>query len=209
MRGPEPGGIKPPLRVLESRRMRLVLASTSPRRAQVLRDAGIAFEALAPDVDESYRSGESAVARVTRLAEEKARAAAKQLSGAAIVAGFDTEVVLGNRVFGKPASPDDARDMLRTLSGQTHEVITGVCLLRSENARVEHEITRVSFAPLSDAEIAAYVATGEPLDKAGAYAVQGRGGRFVTLIDGCYFNVVGLPLARVCRLLREIGWQEW
>ena len=185
--------------------MRLILASTSPRRAQILRDADIAFDVAAPHVDESYRAGESAVVRVTRLAEEKARAAAQGISAPALVAGFDTEVVLGETIFGKPASPEDARAMLRALAGRTHEVITGVAVIVAAGARLEHEVTRVTFAPLSDSEIDAYVASGEPLDKAGAYAVQGRGGRFVTRIEGCYFNVVGLPLARFCRLLREVG----
>ena len=185
--------------------MRLILASSSPRRAQILRDAGIAFDVVAPNVDESYRPGESAVARVTRLAESKARGAAREVSGPALIAGFDTEVVLGERIFGKPATPDDAREMLRALSGQTHNVITGVALVTSGKARIEHEVTRVTFATLSEAEITDYVATGEPLGKAGAYAVQGRGGRFVTRIEGCYFNVVGLPLARFCRLWQEMG----
>ena len=115
-----------------------------------------------------------------------------------------------DEIFGKPASPDDARRMLRLLSGATHEVHTGLAIIRRPGAAeaVVEEATRVTFAPLSDNEIDAYIATGEPFDKAGAYGIQGIGGRFVTRIEGCYFNVMGLPLARLWVLLREFGWKE-
>jgi septum formation protein len=200
--------------------MKLILASASPRRAEILRDAGIPFEALPARADESKRDGEAPVALVRRLAETKARAAAEQSSRTLfdeprIVVGADTEVVIDGAVLGKPRSADDARAMLRLLSGRTHEVITGLAVLRvprgatqAEAARVEEETTRVTFAALEDAEIAAYVASGEPFDKAGAYAIQGRAGRYVTRIEGCYFNVVGLPLARLWRILRDLGWPE-
>lgn len=196
--------------------MKLILASASPRRAEVLCDAGIAFEAVSTNVDESPRSNESPEELVIRLAEAKARSAAARLlpvSGPAIVLGADTEVVAdgpgGRQLLGKPASAQDARAMLRCLSGRTHEVITGLFLIHlpAGVTRVERETTRVTFAPLTDEEIDAYVATGEPFDKAGAYAIQGRGGRYVTRVEGCYFNVVGLPLARLYRHLRELGWQ--
>ncbi len=188
--------------------MRIVLASASPRRAEVLRQAGIAFEALPARVDESRRPGESPAQLVLRLAEAKARAGADRSSPPAIVVGADTEVVVDGWVLGKPASAEEARAMLRRLSGQTHEVITGLAIIRLPDGAVrrEHEVTRVTFAPLSEEEIEEYVASGEPFDKAGAYAVQGRGGRFVTRVEGCYFNIVGLPLSRLYRILRELGW---
>ena len=187
--------------------MKLILASGSPRRAQILRDAGIAFETLAVQADESSRNGESAVVRVERLALAKARAAAAGVTGQALVLGADTEVVLDGEVFGKPTSREDATRMLWRLAGRTHEVMTGIALLRvpGAEARVEHEITRVTFAPMSDAEIAGYVATEEHFDKTGGYAIQGRGGCFVTRVEGCYFNIVGLPLARLYLMLREMG----
>lgn len=188
--------------------MRLVLASASPRRAEVLRDAGIVFEALSVRVDETRWHNEAGAHLVRRLAKAKAAAAAERISGAAIVIGADTEVVVDGDVLGKPAAMLDAREMLRRLSGRVHEVITGLEFIRLPDraTRSEMEITRVTFAPLSDAEIDAYVASSEPFDKAGGYAVQGRGGRFVARVEGCYFNVVGLPLSRLYRVLLELGW---
>lgn len=147
---------------------------------------------------------------VVRLAEAKARAARARVEGPAIVIGADTEVVMDGQVLGKPSSADEARAMLRLLSGRTHDVVTGLGLVRvpGEEWRRAAEVTRVTFASLSEAEIAAYVASEEPFDKAGGYAIQGRGGRFVTRVEGCYFNVVGLPLARLYALLRELGWRK-
>ena len=190
--------------------MRIILASSSPRRAEILRQAGIPFEMLATNSDESPRENESPPELVLRLAKAKASAAAAQTFGPAIVLGADTEVIIDGQVLGKPVSSDDARTMLRRLSGRVHDVITGLALIRvpGNALRVEHETTRVTFAAMSEEEIAAYIATGEPFDKAGAYAIQGIGGRYVTRIDGCYFNVMGLPLARLYRMLRELGWKE-
>ncbi len=190
--------------------MKLILASASTRRAHILREAGIPFEALATQVDESRRGNESPAAFVSRLAEAKARAAAERTSDPAIVVGADTEVVVDGIVLGKPASADDATQMLRRLSGRTHEVVSGLAVLRlpGNETRLEQEVTRVTFAPLSEEEIESYVASGEPFDKAGGYAIQGRAGRFVTRVEGCYFNVVGLPLPRLYRILRELGWRE-
>jgi len=190
--------------------MKLILASSSPRRAEVLADAGFTFEVVAARVDESRRAGEQAEAYVRRLAEAKARAVAGGVSPPAIVIAADTVVVMDGEVLGKPASAEDAGRMLRRLSGRTHQVLTGLAVLKIPGgaARVEIETTRVTFAPLTEAEIEAYVASGEPLDKAGAYAIQGRGGRFVARVEGCYFNVVGLPLARLYRILREMGWKD-
>jgi septum formation protein len=190
--------------------MRIVLASSSPRRAEILRQAGIPFEALATNSDESRRKNESPVELVLRLAKAKASAAASRIPGPAIVLGADTEVVVDGQVLGKPATAEDARAMLRRLSGREHEVVTGLVAVRlpEKTLRVEHETTRVTFAAMSEEEIAAYIATGEPFDKAGAYAIQGIGGRYVSRIEGCYFNVMGLPLARLYRMLREMGWKE-
>lgn len=194
--------------------MRLILASASPRRAEILRNAGIAFEVQAALLDESLRAGESPGDYVRRLALEKARAAAnaavEQYSGDYFIVGADTVVVAGEEILGKPASEEEARRMLRCLSGTAHEVHTGLAVLRRPGAaeRVVEEITRVTFAPLSEEEIESYLATGEPFDKAGAYAIQGVAGRYITRIDGCYFNVVGLPLARLWSLLQELGWEE-
>jgi septum formation protein len=190
--------------------VKIILASSSPRRAEILRQAGIPFETLVTNSDESRRDRESPVELVLRLAEAKARAAASQTSGPGIVLGADTEVVVDGQVLGKPTSADDARAMLRRLSGRVHDVITGLALIKmpGDTLRSEHETTRVTFAAMSDEEITSYVATGEPFDKTGAYAIQGAGGRYVTRIEGCYFNVMGLPLARLYRMLREFGWKE-
>ncbi len=192
-----------------SRHFRLILASASPRRAEILRHAGFSFVVRPCRVDESIRGGESAARHVARLAREKALACAKRVSGPAIILGADTVVVLGRHILGKPSSPANARHMLRLLSGRTHRVLTGIALLRlASDGRTRVlsavESTRVTFAPLGAREIAAYVSSGEPMGKAGAYAIQGRAGRFVTRIEGCYFNVVGLPLSRLCRMLRAM-----
>ncbi len=188
--------------------MKLILASASERRAEVLRDAGIAFAVLTTGVDETRRDAERPEELVRRLAEAKARSAATRATGPAIIVGADTEVVIGERVLGKPASADDARRMLRELSSRTHSVITGLAAIRLPDGatRVEQEATQVTFATLGEKEINDYVASREPFGKAGAYAIQGRGGRFVTRVEGCYFNVVGLPLARLYGILRELGW---
>lgn len=196
---------------------RLILASASPRRAEILRDAGFEFELRPTAVDESPRPGESPEAHVQRLAQEKVRAAAQGLEGAAVVIGADTVVVVDATILGKPASPGDARRMLGLLSGRTHDVLTGIAVLfvspderrdparRGGRMRFEVETTRVTFASLTAREIEDYVASGEPNDKAGAYAIQGRAGRFITRVEGCYFNVVGLPLARLYLILREMN----
>ena len=193
--------------------MKLILASASPRRAEILRDAGFSFDVAHANVDETRLRGETARAMTRRLAEAKARAVAETLGTEppeAIVIGADTVVEVQGRLLGKPESAKTAREMLRELSGRTHRVVTSVAALRlPDRARkTGTESTRVRFARLSGNEIAAYVATGEPLDKAGAYAVQGIGGRFIERIDGCYFNVVGLPLARLYRMLVSLGWQS-
>lgn len=190
--------------------MKLILASASPRRAQVLRDAGFAFQIISSALDETPFDGESPQDLVRRLAENKAHLVAQRAVGPVLVIAADTLVAIDSQILGKPRDAGEAREMLRQLAGRTHHVHTGLAVIRlpDENSRIELETTQVSFAPFSDEEISAYISTGEPFDKAGAYAVQGRGGRFVTRIEGCYFNVVGLPLARLYRLLREMGWYE-
>ncbi len=193
--------------------MKIVLASGSPRRAEILRCAGIPFEVLAAQVDETRRSGELRGDYVRRLALEKARAAAADAnteSGDYLFVGADTVVVAGAEILGKPGSPEDARRMLRKIGGSVHEVHTGLAVVQRPRTAegVVDEVTRVTFAPLSEEEIGRYIATGEPFDKAGAYGIQGIGGRYVTRIEGCYFNVMGLPLARLWSLLQEFGWKE-
>lgn len=182
----------------------LLLASGSPRRAEILRAVGWPFEAAPPEVDETRRAGERPEDYVRRLAREKAGAgAAARLFG--LVLGADTVVVVGGELLGKPRDEEDARRMLRTLGGRWHEVLTGVALVRAETGRavVGLERTRVRFAEMSDEEIDWHVATGEPLDKAGAYAVQGRAALFIEAVDGDYWNVVGLPVRLVYQLVRE------
>ncbi|HTX17009.1 MAG TPA: Maf family protein [Candidatus Baltobacteraceae bacterium] len=192
--------------------MKLILASASPRRAEILRNAGIPFETQITLLDESILPGELPGDYVRRLALEKARAAAsaRKRTDECILIGADTAVVADDELLAKPESEEDARRMLRLLSASTHEVHTGLAVLRQPDRieRVVEEITRVSFAPLSDDEIDAYIATGEPFDKAGGYGIQGIAGRYVTRIEGCYFNVMGLPLARLWSLLRGFGWED-
>ena len=188
---------------------KLILASASPRRAEILRNAGFDFEVVPVHADESLRPGEAATDYVRRLAEEKARIVARQLAKDAagdstFIIAADTVVVIDNEILGKPSSAANARDMLHRLSGKTHEVYTGLSVLRGNASRTVVEMTRVTFVTLSKQEIEDYIATGEPFDKAGAYAIQGQGGNFISRIEGCYFNVMGLPLARLYAILREL-----
>ena len=190
--------------------MKLILASASPRRAEVLRDAGYHFTVLSSAIDETPYPDESPQDLVLRLAQTKADLAAARAIGPAILIAADTEVVLDGHIFGKPRSSDDARSMLERLSGRLHTVLTGVALVRLPDVerRSFVESTLVQFAPLSDEEIGRYLATGEPHDKAGAYAIQGFAARYIPRIEGCYFNVVGLPVARLQHALSELGWRE-
>jgi nucleoside triphosphate pyrophosphatase len=184
----------------------LVLASGSPRRSEILRAVGWPFEAVVPDVDETPKEGEAAEDYVRRLAREKAGAVASgRLFG--LVLGADTVVVVDGDILGKPRDAEDARRMLRRLSARAHEVLTGVTLVRAETGRSVSGVarTRVRFAELSDEEVGRYVETGEPLDKAGAYAVQGRAAPFIESIEGEYWNVVGLPVRLVYELARDFG----
>ncbi len=188
-----------------STRSNIILASASPRRRELLAQAGVTFEVATADIPEILEPGEDAIRFVTRLARQKAEAVAVRQSAAdAIVLGADTVVVVDDKILGKPRDAADAARMLRLLSGCTHQVITGVCLVRGSERQSAAEVTFVRFTTLSDEEIEAYVATGEPLDKAGAYAIQGYAGRWVPRIQGCYFNVVGLPLALVSSMIEAM-----
>jgi septum formation protein len=185
----------------------LILASASPRRRELLAQAGFEFRVHPTHIPEDPRPGEEPIAYVTRLAREKAQAAFARLAADStsgdelVVLGADTTVTLDSRILGKPEDAADAARILRLLSGRSHRVVTGVALVTVRSTQVAAEVTAVRFLTLSEAEIEAYVATGEPMDKAGAYAIQGRAARWIPRIEGCYFNVVGLPLALVSSLL--------
>lgn len=180
----------------------LVLASRSPRRAEILRQAGIGFTVRAASVDEAPLPLERPEDYVCRLAEEKARAV--EATPGETVLGADTTVVIDGRMLAKPADAADARRMLEMLAGRCHEVLTGICLRRGGHVVRDRAATRVWFGPMTAAEIAAYVDSGEPMDKAGAYAIQGLASRYIERIEGCYFNVVGLPIALVYRHLKAL-----
>lgn len=182
----------------------LILASKSPRRAEILAAVGWPFKAVASGLDETRHAGENAVTYVERLALSKASTIADQLS-AGLVLGADTVVVVDDEILGQPGEPEAARRMLRMLSGRWHEVVTGVALVRvGGSSIVRHETTRVRFGELSDEEIDWYVATDEPLDKAGAYAIQGKAALFIEEVQGDYFNIVGLPIRLVFNLSQRI-----
>lgn len=186
----------------------LVLASASPRRRELLAQAGFQFTVMPASICEDLRPGEIAVAYVTRLAREKALTVYGQMESPEFVValGADTTVVAPNgEILGKPADASDAARMLRLLSGATHQVITGVAVASASGVETAAEVTHVTVLTLSDEEIAAYVATGEPMDKAGAYAIQGHAARWIPRIHGCYFNVVGLPLALVSGMLEGLA----
>ncbi|MGI8896797.1 MAG: Maf family protein [Pyrinomonadaceae bacterium] len=184
---------------------KLVLASRSPRRAEILKAIGWPFEIVAANIDESRFESETAVPYVRRLAQAKAETVATNLASG-LVLGADTVVLVDEEILGQPRDAEDARRMLKLLSGRWHEVLTGVALMRVKNNRsvVDHEKTRVRFAELSVAEIDWYVASGEPMDKAGAYAVQGSAALFIEEIQGDYFNIVGLPVRLVYKLARTM-----
>jgi len=186
----------------------LVLASASPRRRELLTQAGYTFTVHPAHVPEDPLPGEAPIPYVTRLAREKAEAVFRELStktpGPLQVVGADTTVTLDNQILAKPEDPADAARILRLLSGRSHHVITGVAVVTAGSTEVAAEVTAVRFLSLSDAEIESYVSTGEPMDKAGAYAIQGRAARWIPRVEGCYFNVVGLPLALVAAMLESL-----
>ena len=184
---------------------RLILASASPRRRELLTQAGYVFTVEAADIDESQHEGELPAEYVLRLAEEKARSIfAKHASELKmVVLGADTTVVLDGEILGKPADAEEAKQMLRRLSGRTHQVLTGIATATSGGVIRVVESTDVTFAEIREAELGTYCATFEPLDKAGAYGIQGYAARWIPRIEGCYFNVMGLPIARTVSLIEE------
>jgi septum formation protein len=187
----------------------LILASASPRRRELLSQAGLTFTVAAANINEDLLPNEAAAAYVQRLAEEKAQVVwnANQLrdveDDALVVLGADTSVVVEGQILGKPSDAADARKMLELLSGRTHAVLTGLAVITARGIVRDVEVTQVTFNQLDDSEIAQYIAGGEPLDKAGAYAIQGYAARWIPRIEGCYFNVMGLPIARTIALLAE------
>ncbi len=187
--------------------MRFILASSSPRRSDLLNQIGLDFEVIPSRFDESQVNASDPVELVRTLAREKAGTVASEVEGEAIVLGADTIVLLDDEILGKPRDEAEARSMLGRLAGRTHRVLTGVALIRRPNGPilVEHEETAVTMRNLTPGQIAAYVASGEPMDKAGAYAVQGLGSVLVERLQGDYFNVVGLPLPRLALMLEPLG----
>ena len=185
--------------------MKIVLASQSPRRRQLLGQMGLEFTTQSPEIDESAFHGRDARDLVETLSREKARWVARQQTPDTLVIGADTVVALDGAILGKPHSREEAVSMLTALSGRTHQVYTGVTLARGEDILTEHEVTAVTFRPLTAAEIDAYVQSGEPMDKAGAYGIQGLGALLAERLEGDYFNVMGLPLCRLGRMLTRFG----
>ena len=190
--------------------IRLILASNSPRRRELLQNAGFEFDIRPSGIEEARLPDESPEDFTRRLARDKALDVARQSNPASLVLGADTVVAINGEILEKPADAEDAARMLRTLSGRTHRVITGVCLVRApENVLAcTHETTSVTFRDLTEDEIGTYVTSGEPFDKAGGYAIQGLASRFVTRIEGCYFNVVGLPIPLVYEMVKSIKVKE-
>lgn len=193
----------------------LVLASASPRRSELLLQAGFTFHVHPAHIPEDPRPGEHPIAYVTRLAREKAETVFAALnkpnalsqaidSPSLVVLGADTTVTVDDQILSKPADASDASRMLRLLSGRAHLVITGVAAVTANRTETAAEVTAVRFLTLSDAQIQSYIATGEPMDKAGAYAIQGRAARWIPRIQGCYFNVVGLPISLVSTMLHDL-----
>ena len=186
---------------------KLVLASGSPRRSEIMNSVGWEFTKDVPDIDESERDGENAESYVQRLAKEKAEAVAASHHGEIVLAA-DTTVVLEDRIIGKPTDLPDARRMLEMLSGNWHEVLTGIAVMTNGTSTVGMQRTRVKFAPMNDAELDFLVAVGDPLDKAGAYAVQAQAALFIEGIEGDYWNVVGLPISLVYEMVGRVMHRE-
>jgi septum formation protein len=182
---------------------RIVLASQSPRRIELLRSVGLEFDIYPPRIEEKLSPGFSPLEYVRHNSAEKAEWVSRQLDYDLIISA-DTIVTLKDKIFEKPVSHHQAESMLRELSNQTHEVITAFCLLTAEEKIVDHEVTRVTFYPISEAEIKMYLDSDEPFDKAGAYGIQGFASLFIKKIEGCYFNVVGFPLGKFYQQLKNL-----
>jgi septum formation protein len=193
-------------------RTNIILASASPRRAELLRTLGVPFEVVVADGAEPAMEAADDVAAWVEAAARAKAAAVAVIHPEALIVAADTIVVWDGEILGKPQDEREAAAMLRRLSGRTHQVYTGLCVWRGGQAQTSHVVTQVTFRPLSAALIDAYVATGEPMDKAGAYGIQGKGALLVEKIDGCYFNVVGVPLVRLAEMLEAAGvtvWRMW
>lgn len=184
---------------------RLILASSSPRRKEILNNAGIPYIAISPDADEAFIGGYSPEDYVQELARKKALSVIKEADDNDIVLGVDTIVYIDGKILGKPCSREDARKMMQLLSGKFHYVISGVCILKSDGfEEVFFNKTKVEFLNLSDEEIEQYIQTDEPYDKAGGYAIQGLASKFIKAINGCYYNVMGLPLSAVYSVIKNM-----
>lgn len=183
---------------------KIILASKSPRRKELLEKCGVAFECMPMDIDESLEEGDTLEEKIRLLSERKAAACLKEHPGAVVI-GSDTIVTVDHKILGKPAGHEEAYEMLKELSGRTHRVITGVCILSARRKYSDVSVSEVTFADLSDEEIHDYIASGECDDKAGAYAIQGLGGRFITHMNGDYYSIMGLPLNLVYEELKNLS----
>lgn len=186
---------------------RIILASGSPRRKELLKSMGLDFEVIVSEVEENIENEPFSTELIQNLAEEKAADVASKINFPAIIIGSDTVVVINNKILGKPKDREDAFNMLKMLSGNTHQVISAIAVLDKETGKVlkDSVVSDVTFKQLSDEEINSYIATGEPMDKAGAYAIQGFAGMFVKSINGCYSNIVGISVFKLAELLKEFG----
>ena len=183
---------------------KIILASRSPRRSALLRQMGFQFEVRSKEISESSVAVTDPIDRVIQLSRKKAEAVLGEVEDSLII-GADTIVCLDKKIFGKPSNPEEAKDMLRSLSGKTHEVFTGFTILETRDRSIsDYEKTRVTFRKIEDWEIEDYVNSGEPLDKAGAYGIQDRSGLFVDRIEGCFYNVVGFPLTKFYEALKKL-----
>ena len=184
---------------------RLILASSSPRRKEILNNAGIPYKAISPDADEAFIGGYSPEDFVQELARKKALSVIQSATEDDIIIGVDTIVLIEGNMLGKPCKKEDAKKMMHLLSGKTHYVISGVCILKTSGfEKVFYNKTKVEFLDLTDEEIEEYIQTDEPYDKAGGYAIQGLASKFIKGINGCYYNVMGLPLSAVYSVIKEM-----
>ena len=184
--------------------MKIILASKSPRRKEILEKMGVEFEIDVADVDESVSGELSPVEAVCEISKRKAKAVAQRRRADEIIVSADTVVVIDGRIIGKPKDKEDAFDIIKSLSGRTHEVYTGFTVCRGNESRTDFEVTKVHFKELCDDDIRRYVETGEPMDKAGAYGIQQKGNLFVEYIHGDYYNVVGFPISKICVTIKEL-----
>ena len=183
----------------------IILASKSPRRQELLERLGLSFRVMTEEIDETMDPAIPLAQEICRVSEAKARAVAPQAEETDLIISADTVVCIDGRRLGKPSSQEDAEAMLRLLSGRAHEVVSGVCLLQGSRCETQAVTTKIHFRPLSECEIRAYVASGEPMDKAGSYGIQGLASIFVDRLDGDYYNVMGLPLCALSQMLRRFG----